>query len=86
MFHIGLDHRIQISVCDARGLISPNDEKMTKWKHSTPPNLLGSEIGTWMLENNLMEYYSEQMNKDLHQAAASAHQLDTKAANNTAIH
>jgi len=33
-----------------------------------------------------MEYYSEQMNKDLHQAAASARQLDAKAANETASH
>jgi hypothetical protein len=30
---------------------------------------MGSEIGRWMLENNLMEYYSEPMNKDLHEAA-----------------
>jgi hypothetical protein len=34
-------------------------------------HLMGSEIGKWMLDNNLMEYYSEQMNKDLHRAAAS---------------
>ena len=31
----------------------------------------GSEIGKWMLENNLTEYYSEQMNKDLREAATS---------------
>jgi hypothetical protein len=30
-----------------------------------------SELGRWMLENNLMEYYSEEMNKDLREAAAS---------------
>jgi hypothetical protein len=34
-----------------------------------------------MLENNLMEYYSDQMIKDLQQAAASAHQVDVKGAN-----
>jgi len=34
-----------------------------------------------MLDSNLTEYYSEQMNKDLHEAAASVHQLDSKAAN-----
>ena len=28
-------------------------------------------IGGWMLENNLTEYYSEQMNKDLREAATS---------------
>jgi hypothetical protein len=32
---------------------------------------MGSEIGKWMLENNLTEYYSEQMNKDLQEAATS---------------
>ena len=45
---------------------------------------MGSEIGTWMLENNLMEYYSEQMNKYLHEAAASVHPLDAKTANRAA--
>ena len=32
---------------------------------------MGSEIGKWMLENNLTEYYSGQMNKDLREAATS---------------
>jgi hypothetical protein len=32
---------------------------------------MGSEVGRWMLENNLMEYYSEQMNKDLREAATT---------------
>ena len=59
---------------------------MVEWKQSTLPNLIGSDIGKWMLENHLVDYYSEQMNKDLHEAAASVHQLDTKAANNTASH
>ena len=47
------------------------------------PNLIGSEVGKWMLDNNLMEYYSEQMNKDLWQAAGSvlppAGQASTRA-------
>jgi hypothetical protein len=34
------------------------------------PNLMGSEVGKWMLDNNLMEYYSETMVKDLREAAA----------------
>ncbi len=55
----------------SRGIISPNDAKIVEWKRSNLPNLMGSEAGRWMLDNNLMEYYSEQMNKDLHQAAAS---------------
>jgi hypothetical protein len=29
---------------------------------------MGSEVGKWMLENNLTEY-SDQMNKDLREAA-----------------
>jgi hypothetical protein len=46
------------------------------------PNLMGSDVGKWMLDSNLMEYYSEQMIKDLRQAAESAaHQSDVKGAN-----
>jgi hypothetical protein len=30
-----------------------------------------SELGRWMLENNLMEYYSEPMIKDLREAAGA---------------
>ena len=48
------------------------------------PNLIGSEIGNWMLENNLTEYYSEQMNKDLREAAASVRQSDVQTANRAA--
>jgi hypothetical protein len=47
------------------------DEKIAEWKHSWLPNLMGSEIGKWMLENHLTEYYSEQMNKDLYEAATT---------------
>jgi len=54
----------------SRGLMFPNDEKITEWKHSWLPNLMGSEIGKWMLENNLTEY-SEKMNKDLRAAVNS---------------
>jgi len=46
-------------------------EMIVEWKHDWLPNLMGSEIGKWMLENNLTEYYSEQMNKDLREAATS---------------
>lgn len=38
-------------------------------KHDWLQNMMGSEVGKWMLENNLMEYYSDQMNKDLREAA-----------------
>jgi hypothetical protein len=40
------------------------------WKRSWLPNLMQSELGRWMLDNNLMEYYSETMVKDLREAAA----------------
>ena len=30
-----------------------------------------SELGRWMLDNNLMEYYSEPMIKDLREAAGA---------------
>jgi hypothetical protein len=39
------------------------------WKRSWLPNLMRSELGQWMLDNNLMEYYSETMIKDLRDAA-----------------
>jgi hypothetical protein len=48
--------------------MSDNDDKIIEWKRSMLPNLIGSEVGKWMLENKLMEYYSEPMNKDLRQA------------------
>jgi len=84
--YIFLDQYAHLDDLRARGIISANDEKIAEWKRSMLPNLIGSEIGTWMLENNLMEYYSEQMNKDLRQAAAIAHHSDAKAANNMTSH
>ena len=68
--YIFLDQYAHLDDLRSRGLISANDEKIAEWKRSMLPNLVGSEIGHWMLENNLMEYYSEQMNKDLREAAA----------------
>jgi hypothetical protein len=55
----------------SRGIMSPNDDMIVEWKRSRLPNLMRSELGRWMLENNLMEYYSEPMIKDLREAAAS---------------
>ena len=69
--YIFLDQYAHLDDLRNRGIISPNDAKIVEWKRSNLPNLMCSEVGKWMLDNNLMEYYSEQMNKDLHQAAAS---------------
>ena len=55
-----------------RGILSPNDDMIVTWKRSWLPNLMHSELGRWMLDNNLMEYYSEAMIKDLRDAAESA--------------
>jgi len=55
----------------SRGILSPNDEMILGWKRSWLPNLMTSELGRWMLENNLMEYYSEPMIKDLREAAGA---------------
>src|SRR4051812_20959773 len=55
----------------SRGILSPNDDMIVTWKRSWLPNLMRSEVGRWMLDNNLMEYYSETMIKDLRDAAAS---------------
>jgi pimeloyl-ACP methyl ester carboxylesterase len=66
--YIFLDQYAQLDDLRIRGIISPNDQKIAEWKRSNLPNLIGSEIGRWMLDNNLMEYYSEQMQKDLREA------------------
>src|SRR5436189_137589 len=55
----------------SKGILSPNDDMIVTWKRSWLPNLMRSELGHWMLDNNLMEYYSETMIKDLRDAAAS---------------
>ena len=54
----------------SRGILSPNDDMIVTWKRSWLPNLMRSELGRWMLDSNLMEYYSETMIKDLRDAAA----------------
>jgi pimeloyl-ACP methyl ester carboxylesterase len=55
----------------SRGIMSPNDGMILEWKRSWLPNLMTSELGRWMLDNNLMEYYSEPMIKDLREAAGA---------------
>jgi hypothetical protein len=82
--YIFLDQYAHLDDLRVRGIISANDAKIAEWKRSMLPNLIGSEIGNWMLENNLTEYYSEQMNKDLREAAASVHRSDVKTANRAA--
>ena len=69
--YIFLDQYARLDDLRTRGIISPNDPKIVEWKRSMIPNLMGSEVGKWMLENNLMEYYSEQMNKDLRDFGAT---------------
>jgi len=68
--YIVLDQYAQLDDLRNRGYMSADDAKIIEWKRSNLPNLMGSEVGKWMLDSNLMEYYSEQMNKDLHEAAA----------------
>jgi hypothetical protein len=58
----------------SRGILSPNDDMIVQWKRSWLPNLMASEIGSWMLENKLTDYYSEAMVKDLRQAAVANEQ------------
>ncbi len=55
----------------SRGILSPNDETILGWKRSWLPNLMTSELGRWMLDNHLMDYYSEPMIKDLREAAGA---------------
>jgi len=82
--YIVLDQYAQLDDLRNRGYMSPDDPKILEWKRSNLPNLMGSEVGKWMLDSNLTEYYSEQMNKDLRDAAASIQQSATKSANGRA--
>ena len=84
--YIVLDQYAQLDDLRNRGYLSGDDAKIIEWKRSMLPNLMGSDIGKWMLDSNLMEYYSEQMNKDLHEAAATAHQSEAKTANDMTTH
>ena len=70
--YIFLDLYARMDDLRSRGIMSPNDDMIVDWKRSWLPNLMGSEIGAWMLDNNLTKYYSEQMIKDLREAAASS--------------
>jgi hypothetical protein len=67
--YIVLDQYAQLDDLRNRGYTSADDAKIIEWKRSMLPNLMGSEVGQWMFENKLMEYYSEPMQKDLQQAA-----------------
>ncbi|MFL6515853.1 MAG: alpha/beta hydrolase [Chthoniobacterales bacterium] len=78
--YIVLDQYAQLDELRSRGYMSGDDPKLAEWKRSTLPNLIGSEVGKWMLENNLMEYYSAQMNKDLQAAAVSSPQTGSQTA------
>jgi HPt (histidine-containing phosphotransfer) domain-containing protein len=69
--YIFLDLYARMDDLRTRGILSPNDDMIVEWKRDWLPNLMGSEIGRWMLDNNLMDYYSEPMNKDLREAASS---------------
>ena len=84
--YIVLDQYAQLDDLRNRGYMSADDEKIIEWKRSWLPNLMGSDVGKWMLDSNLMEYYSEQMNKDLREAVATAHQSDPKTANEVTSH
>jgi hypothetical protein len=66
--YIVLDQYSQLDDLRNRGYMSGDDPKLIEWKRSMLPNLIGSDVGKWMLENHLTDYYSEPMNKDLRQA------------------
>jgi hypothetical protein len=70
--YIFLDMYAKMDDLRSRGLLSQNDEKLAEWKKSWLPNLVGSDVGHWMLDHNLMDYYSEQMRNDLKDAATKS--------------
>ena len=82
--YIVLDQYAQLDDLRNRGYMSADDAKIVEWKRSMLPNLIGSETGMWMLQNNLMEYYSEEMRKDLQEALATIQQPNGKPASGNA--
>jgi len=82
--YIVLDQYAQLDDLRNRGYMSADDAKIVEWKRAMLPNLIGSETGTWMLQNNLMEYYSEEMRKDLQEALATIQQPNGKPASGNA--
>lgn len=70
--YIFLDLYARMDSLRSRGILSPNDDMIVTWKRSWLPNLMRSELGHWMLDNKLMDYYSETMIKDLREAAELA--------------
>ena len=66
----------------SRGILSPNDDMIVTWKRSWLPNLMRSELGQWMLDNNLMEYYSDTMIQDLRDATVAPAQGPPPAGTN----
>lgn len=75
--YIFLDLYAQMDDLRSRGIMSPNDQRIVEWKHGRLPNLMKTELGRWMLQNNLMEYYSDQMVKDLREAAATDNRMQS---------
>jgi hypothetical protein len=75
--YIFLDLYARMDDLRSRGIMSPNDDMIVEWKHDRLPNLMRSELGSWMLDNNLMEYYSEPMIKDLREAVAASRKSQT---------
>ena len=69
--YIFLDLYARMDDLRGRGILSPNDDMIVTWKRSWLPNLMRSELGRWMLDHNLMEYYSETMIRDLRDAAGA---------------
>jgi hypothetical protein len=81
--YIVLDQYAQLDDLRNRGYMSAEDAKIIEWKRGNLPNLMGSEVGKWMMENNLMEYYSEPMIKDLKAALATVEQPKGKPLNDS---
>src|SRR4051812_26211829 len=79
--YIVLDQYAQLDELRNRGYMSGDDAKIIEWKRSNLPNLIGSEVGRWMMQNKLMEYYSAPMLKDLQTALASMEQPNAKPVN-----
>jgi pimeloyl-ACP methyl ester carboxylesterase len=82
--YIVLDQYAQLDDLRNRGYVAADDAKIVEWKRSMLPNLIGSETGMWMLQNDLMEYYSEEMQKDLREALATIQHPNGKAASGDA--
>jgi cytochrome c len=52
-----------------QGMLRDEDPPFREWRTSWIPDLMRSRTGRWMIENNLLDYYSAEVKEDIAKAA-----------------